>query len=236
MSFHAEPAQKKAQYFTIKEGTFRLPSDKNDPDAVRRDYVNPKTKAEGTAYEKSYKSVYGTITDVSFVENTLADGTVLRSLNIHLGEDDNGISQIVSVPVDSRYTADFLKRLPVIDLTAEVKLTPYDFESDGPRQVGISVAQKDENGEFTIKINNSFFTEVKEKDGQKVYTNLHGFPEATEEDASDWPFYFKKVNKFLVSYAKQNILPKFHQDGLEKVFPTKPAYPTVDISPDDVPF
>jgi len=35
--------------------------------------------------------------------------------------------------------------------------------------------------------------------------------EATDEDKSDWPFYYKKVNKFLIKYAQVNILTKFER-------------------------
>lgn len=220
--FKAEPLKKKANYYSIKEATFRLPSDKEDIEAVRREYTNPKTKEEGVAYERAYKALYGVITGVSFNENSLKDGTVLRSINIELGDNEDGVAQIVSIPVDSRYTTDFLKRLPSIDLKREVRLMPYDFEKDGPRQVGVSVYHANiDTGEFTDKIDNNFFTKVEEKDGKKVYTNLHGFPEPTEEDSSDWPFYFKKVSKFLVSYAKAQIIPKF----------TKPS--TISTEQDD---
>lgn len=225
MSFKAEPMKKGGNYYSIKEGTFRLRSSKEDPEAVRREYTNPKTNEDGVAYERVFKSLYGTITDVSFRDNTLSDGTMLRSMNVSLGKDENGIEHIVSIPSDSRYTTDFLKRLPKINLSKEVRLTPYDFENEGPRQVGISVAQQDGEGKFTEKADNQFFTKVEEKDGEKVYTNLHGFPEATEEDRSDWPFYFKKVNKFLVKYAQENIRPKllpkiterFEEDGLDEL-------------------
>lgn len=210
MVFRAEKQEQKAVFYTVKEGTFRLKSNKDDPEAQRREYTNPKTKEDGVAYERVFKALYGQITDVSFRENALDDGTVLRSININLGEDDDGVAQIVSMPIDSRFTADFLKRLPKVRLDEEVRLMPYDFEKDGPRQVGISIAHKNaDTEEFTEKVDANFFTKVEEKDGQKVYTNLHGFPEATDEDASDWPFYFKKVEKFLINYTKENIIPQF---------------------------
>lgn len=209
MTFRAEPLKKKANYYSIKEATFRLPSDKDDVEAVRREYTNPKTKEEGVVYERAFKALYGHITGVSFNENTLKDGTVLRSINIELGEDEDGVAQIVSIPTDSRYTTDFLKRLPSIDLSREVRLMPYDFEKDGPRQVGVSVYHLNpDTNEFTEKVDNNFFTKVEEKEGKKIYTNLYGFPEPTEDDSSDWPFYFKKVSKFLINYTKDKIIPK----------------------------
>lgn len=211
--FRSEPLEKKATYYAIKDVSFRLKTTKDDPEAVARPFTNPKTKTDGTAYERAYKALYGVITDVSFHENSLEDGTVLRSININLGDNEDGVAQIISIPVDSRYTTDFLKRLPKIDLNREVRLMPYDIEKDGPRNVGISVAHKNtETDEFSEKVPADFFTKVEEKDGKKIYTNLHGFPEATEDDASDWAYYFKGVNKFLVNYAKTKILPKFQQN------------------------
>lgn len=227
-TFKAEPLKKRANYYSVKEGTFRLPSNKEDPEAIRREYMNPKTKEEGVAYERAYKALYGVISDIAFVESTLKDGTVLRNINISLGEDEDGISQIISLPVDSRYTTDFLKKIPSVDLSKEVRLMPYDFEKEGPRQVGISIYHKNpDTDEYTVKVEGNFFTKVEEKNGEKIYTNLHGFPEATEEDASDWPFYFKKVSKFLVSYTKANIIPKLGgeiaeahtEQELDEIFP-----------------
>jgi len=241
--FKAEPLEKKAAYYSIKDSSFRLKTDKEDPEAVRREYTNPKTGEEGVAYERAFKALYGVISDVSFHENALKDGTVLRSLHIGLGEDENGVSQIISIPVDSRFATDFLKRLPGIDLAKEVRLMPYDFEKEGPRQVGISVYTKDEAENFTVKVDNNFFTKVEGEGMEKKYTNLHGFPEPTDDDASDWPFYFKKVNKFLVAYAKENILPKLetrtisvspipksyeeeHKDDSEKTLSDGSPFPT----------
>lgn len=206
--FHAEPLKKKATYYSIKEATFRLKTDKEDAEAQRREYTNPKTGEEGVAYERVFKFLVGVIQDISFVDSALKDGTILRNLHINLGEDENGISQIVSLSVDDRYATNFMERLPNIDLTKEVRLTPYDFEKDGPRRVGISVAQRDEADNFTVTIDADFFKKSEEVNGEKKYLNLHGFPEATDDDRSDWPFYFKKVNKFLIAYTKENIVPK----------------------------
>lgn len=232
--FKAEPIRKKANYYSIKEGSFRLKTHRDDPEAVTRDYVNPKTKVEGTAYERAYKALYGTITDIAFSDYTLDDGTVLRSINITLGENEEGISQIISLPQDDRFTADFLKRLPLIDLTREVRLTPFDFEKDGPRRTGISVHHRNsDTDEYTEKVDNNFFTKVEEKDGKKVYTNLYGFPESTDEDASDWPFYFKKVSKFLIDYTKKNICPKFRE---EKPMPKSYEEEHGEVNSNDVPF
>ena len=239
MTFKAEPITKRANYYSIKEASFRLPSNLMDTEALRREYTNPKTGEKGVAIERAYKALFGVISDVSFVDSTLKDGTVLRSLHVCLGEDDNGVSQIISIPVDGRFATDFLKRLPNIDLEKEVRLMPYDFEKDGPRQVGISIYHKDDADNFTIKVDNNFFTKVEGEGMDKKYTNLHGFPEPTDEDSSDWPFYFKKVNKFLVNYAKTNVLPKFEKaekmpESYEEEHATDPLEDELD--PSKIPF
>ena len=216
MAFRTEPMKKKSNYYSIKDGNFRLTTDKEDPEAVRREYTNPKTGETGVAYEREFKSLFGVIREVTFHENTLKDGTVLRSIHIGLGEDENGVAQIISLAIDSRFTSDFLKRLPAIDLKREVRLAPYDFEpKEGPRQVGISITHSNDNEHFTEKVQNFFLKEEIKKDKKgnekKTYKTLHGFPEPTDEDKQDWPFYFKKVSKFLIKYAQENVCQQLNE-------------------------
>lgn len=244
MTFKAEEANKKANFYKIKEGSFRLKTTQDDPKAVARPYTNPKTKSEGVAYERVFPALSGLITNVYFSEFLLEDGTRLKSLNIKLGEDEEGTEQIVTVPEDSRFAGDFLSKLPNINLGLIVRLAPFDFEKDGPRRVGISVTQ--DKGDDTIKKIENFFVEKTVANENTNYKNLHGYPEATDEDKSDWPFYYKKVNKFLVQFAKTNILPKFDETKQEVKNPAtgvsqmeedgQDGIPTNDINPDDIPF
>lgn len=235
----AEPLKQRADYYSIREGSFRLPTTKENPSAIVREWKSPDGSREGVEYELGFKSLYGTITGIRFNENTTKDGKTLKNLNIVLDANEAGIAQIISIPLDSRYTADFLKKLPNITLKDEIRLMPYDFEKDGPRQVGMSIAHKDlDSDTYTIKVEN-FFIEMTEKDGKKVYNNLHGFPEATEEDREDWQFYFKKVSKFLVSYTKQNIIPKltgssFEDTGEDEEGFTKSKVSIKDYKPNSV--
>ncbi len=209
MTSRAEPLKQRADYYSIRDGSFRLPTSKDNPAAILREWKSPDGSREGVEYELGFKALYGRIVDVRFHENTIKDGKTFRNVNIVLDENEDGVAQIISMPLDSRYTADFLKKLPLVKLDEEIRLMPYDFEKDGPRQVGLSIYHKGGNDEFSVKVENNFFTKVEDKDGEKVYTNLHGFPEATDEDREDWPFYFKKVSKFLVNYTKEHIVPKF---------------------------
>ncbi len=205
--FQAEQAKKKGNYFKIKEGSFRLTSHKDDPQAVPRPFTNPKTKADGIAYERVFPALNGQISNIYFSEKLQDDGTRLKALNIKLGEDEDGTEQIATMPEDSRFATDFLAKLPNINLDEPVRIAPYDFEPEkGGRKVGLSITQ----GEEPQKIK-SFFVEETLVGTQTKYQNTHGYPEATAEDKSDWPFFYKKVNKFLVKYAQQNILSKFSE-------------------------
>lgn len=214
MSFKAEEANKKANFYKIKEGSFRLKTTQDDPKAVARPYTNPKTGEKGTAYERVFPALNGIISNIYFSEVILEDGTRLKSLNIKLGEDSQGAEAIATMPDDSRFATDFLAKAPNIVLTEPVRLAPFDFQPEkGGRKVGISITQEvDKNFGEPQKVQ-SFFVDLIHEGELTRYKNLHGYPEATDEDKSDWPFYYKKVNKFLVQFAKTNILPKFQDDS-----------------------
>lgn len=215
MTFKAEEANKKANFYKIKEGSFRLKTTQDDPKAVTRPYINPKTDEKGTAYERVFPALNGVISNIYFSEVILDDGTKLRSLNIKMGEDSQGAEAIATMPEDSRFATDFLSKLPNIKLDKPVRMAPFDFEKDGPRRVGISITQESRESDIGAgpdKVE-SFFVEKMVIGTETKYKNLHGYPEATDEDKSDWPFYYKKVNKFLVQFAKTNILPKFQEDS-----------------------
>lgn len=238
MSFKAEEAPKKANFYKIKKNgervSFVLKTEKEDPRAVPRPYTNPKTKEDGTAYELVFPALNGIISNIYLSEKLLDDGTRLKSLNIKLGEDEDGTEQIATMCEDDRFASDFLAKLPNIDLESGVRLSPFDFQPEkGGRKVGLTVQQEDE-GRMTKR--KSFFVEEVLDGTTTKYNNLHGYPEATDEDKKDWPFYYKKVNKFLIKYAEQNILPKFAEattGDSNNQFSTGVA---PDINPEDVPF
>lgn len=243
----AEPLRKPANYYSIKEGSFRLPSDESVKDAIRREFTNPRTGAKGVVYELGYYSLSGFIQDIKFQDTVLDDGVTLRRLNIVLDPDADGKQQIISMDIDSRYADDFLAKLPSIDLSKEVLLRPFDYKNKkGQRKLGMSVDHMNETGEWVVRVDNFFVTAKKEGDGF-VFSYKHGYPEATAEDREDWKFYFQKVNKFLVKYAKENVLPKMSEverknqvmdNVLDDVLGSaeKPEYPVDNSNPDDIPF
>lgn len=249
MATRAEPLRKPADYYTIKDGSFRLPSTEENKDAIRREYINPKTNQPGVAFELGFNALYGFIENVKFVENILKDGTTLRSLNIVLGANEDGKSQIISVPIDSRYSADFLKRLPNVDVAREVQLRPYDYQDKSARRhIGFGVQHANDKGEWLERVED-FFTEVKEVGGTKVFSALNGFPEATEKDARNWKLYFMKVTEFLIDYTTEHVLTKFSDDekknrAMDQALSPSTSeasspdieYPKEEVNPDDIPF
>lgn len=181
------------------EGDFRLTVPEGTEGAVRREYESSDGKT-GVKHELIYKSIGGKIVDVSFYE-----GDYGRNLQVTFDFEEGDEPVTVSLGTNTPYGEDVMKKLPNIDLNEWVVFTPYAFEDDrGKDRKGITISQGDE------KIQ-SFFTEVSEEDGKRVYKNINGLPEPTgeEADSDDWKIYFTQVRKFLVKYTEDNILPQF---------------------------
>jgi hypothetical protein len=223
---YAQPIEKNKKYFKPKDGQLQLPAREGEEGAVEVDIKDREGKVIGTKWVKLYKFLVGTIEGISFYDGQTNDGRKFRSLNVYLNRDeDTGDEPVLSMSAESREAQDFMSRLPNIDLSKEVRLMPYSFEDTGNR--GISIMQKDESGDLTVKIEN-YFTR---KEGDKWITE-HGYPEATEEDKSDWAFYFKKVGKFLQKNTEELAAKNFAEKPASKPF----VDPDETINPADIPF
>lgn len=208
------------RYYTIIDGTFRVQVPQNHEDAVRRDWTSKDGKNSGTKYEKHVKALFGKVESIS-----ITDGEYGKNLNIALDENEEGETPVISLKCEDRYGEDTLKKLPNLQKEVEYRFMPFSFVPQGEEKEkrGLSIASKDEEGIFTVKVFNFFYDPVTER-------NINGYPVPTDEDAEDWPFYFKKANKFMVKYAEENVLPKFAPEKKEI------EYPTEEIKPEDVPF
>lgn len=175
-------------FLHIKEGSFRQKAEEGAPGAIKREYVNPQTNEKGCSYEYAFKSWEGKIQSVGIKELDFG-----RILEIDMGD------AIISIPVDKPYFTDIASKLPAVDMTKEVILSPYNFEADGKRRTGVTVMQ----GKDKIK---SYFY-----DGKK---NLHGMPsmEAENPDSDDWKMYFMGVRKFLIKYIQEEMGNGFVED------------------------
>lgn len=194
----------KGRYYSIIQGSFRTQVPKDHPDAVEREW-EATDGTKGTKWEREVKAVIGFIKDIQIVDTEF--GTQVK---VFFDEDDEGDQKIVALNAKSREGEDFLKKLPNIDLSKEVRLRPFKFEGDRGDDVrGMEVVQQDDEGSFKRKITNFFYDpETKE--------NLNGFPKPEGDTdmftKDDWKIYFLQANKWLVNYIQKNILPKL-KDG-----------------------
>lgn len=214
-------------YLTIIGGTLRQKVGETTQGAVRRDYEG-RDGSQKTKFELSYNSVFGKITGVRFEETENGD-----QLSVKI--EDGGERYFLNMGVETNFAQDFMKKLPTIDLTKAVEITPYDFVGDNDKKFrGLSIKQDGE------KIKNFFY------DGDNK-VELHGFPKPVGDTKKfkkdDWKMHFLVVKKFLVAYTENKIMPKFvfdkAEDDFENIGRDKVTAATVevaDINPDDIPF
>ena len=188
---------KKGRWYGIIDGTFRVQVPQDHPEAVRRDWKSADGKNSGTKYERIVNALFGVIQEVSFQE-----GDYGTQILIKLDENEDGENPIVALATASREGEDFMKKLPAIDLSKEVRLRPFNFTGESNDEVrGIEVMQQDDAGNFTVKIRN-FFRDYEKKE------NINGFP-SPEGDTDmyskdDWKIYFLSARKFLIAYTKEH--------------------------------
>ena len=192
-----------------------------------RTYLNPKTETEETVSEDVIKAFTGYIRDISLEEKDWGEVLMITLV-------DSEGEVLISLNADSNFGTDFMKKIPNVDLTKEVRLAPYSFE-DGDKKVrGITVEQEGE------KIY-SFFSA---KDGDKV-TSINGFPEP-EGDTSKytkkkWRDYFGvDVYNFLRDYTVDNIVPKFEDlpplpEEVRQMDREAESVPNDEINAEDIP-
>lgn len=204
-----EEIREKNTYYTITGGSFRVQVDKDDPTAVRRDWVSADGSKSGTKYERIVNSLIGYIEDVQF-----RDSEYGLQLYVMLDENADGAKPVVALSTSSREAEDFLKKLPNINLMKEVRLRPFNFEGNSGDEVrGMEVMQEDGNGEFNVKVFNHF------RDFEQK-TNINGFPnpdgDTDNYSKDDWKLYFLTARKFLVNYTKEKMMPAVAQAVLDR--------------------
>ena len=228
MSREQITGKKGKYYYVISDelGTgntaFRTSVNIDHPEALSR------TNKKGVVvHEKEVQSMFGRIEDISFYE-----GDFGTNLLITLDPNEDGETPILSFGADSSDGEDVMRKLPNIDFTKEVKVSPYRFKPEDTQKErsGISIWQQDNDGNFKVKITTAF-TEVSEVDGKKVYTSLHGFPQINWEEASvaERKIHWIKVNEFLVKHTNENIIPKLGT-GTTRVSPIPKSYEAQELN------
>lgn len=187
---------KKQVFYSVFDGSFRTRVPEGFPDALVR--VNKNNKE---VHERMVPALFGIIENVEFEESDYG-----KRIKITLDANDEGAHPVISMGVESKDGRDFLRKLPAIDLSKEVRFMPYKFTPDDSDQErsGISITQRDPNDQFTIKVENFFWD--KEKTEYK-----HGHPSIDYDTAkeSERKIYLIQRDEFLLDYAIKNVLPKF---------------------------
>lgn len=187
--------ESRKNYLSIAQGAIRQTVSEHTPGGIRRDYETS-DGTKGYKFEFVYKSWEGKIIDIR-----VKDGKFGEVCEIEFDD------AVLSLGTSGRYFMDLIKKLRNININRTVTLTPYDFESDGKKLVGVSVVQ---NGE---KIPNYYWDKVKEK-------TVNGFPIPTfntrQAKTRDWDKYWIDVTEFLVSEIEK-IRENIKKDVIERV-------------------
>lgn len=179
-------------YLNIVAGKLAQKSQEWEVWAIRREYETSDWK-KWFKFEKYHKNVTWKITWLVF-----KDTDYWTQLQVKLDDDI-----VLTLGTDSNYFSDFAKKLPKVDLSKEVVINPYDFETnDWKKRKWVTVYQ------WWEKLTNYYYdTEAKE--------NLFNFPtvdrkESSKYDSDDWKMYFIKVKKFLTAEVEK-IIPKLEE-------------------------
>lgn len=207
------------QYISIlsSDASLRLVVPEGTPGAVVREY-ELKDKTKGKKTELVFNKISGKITDISFY-----DGDFGKLLQLDITDDAGTLT--LSVSTAQNYAEDLMKKIPSLDLSKDMEITPYCFVDDkGKTRKGVSIVQDG------VKVKSFFRDEEK-----KVNTNGFPSPSGDEKDSEDWKLYFMTARKFLVNYIEKNFPTK---NGPKAVSTSDIAsiYPTEEINPDSIPF
>ena len=223
-----EQVVKRGLYFSIIDGSFRTKVPQEHPECVPREWTSTDGKTTKMIYERKVDYLFGFIRDIQF-----HDGEFGMNINVFLDENDNGESPIISMGTATREGEDFMKKLPNIDLSKEVRFRPFNFTGSENEEVrGMEMMQPDSEDNFTVKMTNFFSSKVKQEDGSFKYSYLNGFPEPEGDTESfskdDWKIYFLLARKFLITYTKEKIVPKITKETPIQKQPKDPKHPHGD--------
>jgi hypothetical protein len=217
-----ESIKKSGKFYQVIGGELRTREKPNTPGSESR--IN---KLGVEVWESSHRALFGKITDIAIVDSDYG-----KNLNISLDPNEDNETPIISLSLNSREGTDAMHKLPNVDFSKDVRISPYRFtpEGEAKEKSGLSIFQRDEEGKFTVKIGSHFY------DGKK---NTNGMPEIdwNNSSESERKIHWIKVADFLEKFTLENVIPKVSKVSPEKTDDFKGfEYPTDEIDPADVPF
>jgi len=181
-----EARETKDYYNVLSDGKFHLTVPNGTEGAVVREYETS-TGEKGSKTEKVFNSVSGLIKSVEFY-----DGSYGKNLILNMEDEDGAFA--ISFGCATNFGEDVLKKILNIDMSKEVKLTPYSFIDDVTKKSkkGVSITQGDE------KITSYFH----DYDGDTKKTTVkYGYPKTpTKKNMSsdEWKLYFMTARLFMI--------------------------------------
>lgn len=220
-------------YYTVFDQKFRTKVREGTPEAIER--INKKGVR---VFEREVSALFGVVEDI-FLE----DSDFGKQVKIVLDKNEEGKNPVIGFGVESKNGRDILKILPGVNFAKEVRILPYRFtpEGESEERSGISIAQADEDGKFTVKVQNYFVDPV-------TKGPANGFPTINWDKATEAEQKIYKIQRdaFLVESLEENILPKFAKVSHAKkdVDFGNPSgqtengfeYPEEEVKPEDIPF
>jgi hypothetical protein len=212
-----EYSQPKGTYYSVlSDGKFHTTVEKDTPGAVLREYETSDGK-KGSKHELVAQSITGKITNVS-----IYDGDFGKSVQVTLGDNE----LILALSTNSNFGEDMMKKLPNIDVTKDVKFSPYSFEDEkGKKRKGLTIYQD----------GNKIADYYHEKKGDKI-VEINGYPKVPKEskdwDKDQWKLYFATARIFLTKEVEKNAM--YNKATLATS--NSVEYPKDTISPDDIGF
>lgn len=199
----------------LADGKFHETVPAGTDGAVLREYETSSGQ-KGEKWELVYTRLEAKITKIDF-----KDGEFGEQILITFHDEDNEL--VLSQLVATNFGEDILKKLPNVDFSDRVSFSPYAFtnQENGKLVRGVTLYQKDR------KLFNYFWDNEKKEP-------KNGYPEAPKGESltkDDWKIHFLQARKFLVGYAKENIVSKFAGEA-----PAKVEYPDEEIDPESIPF
>jgi hypothetical protein len=223
----------------LADGKIHVSVPEGTEGAVLREYETS-TGEKGSKWEHVFTKLSGMITGIQFYEGDFGN-------QLQLTIADEGEKPVVlSLSTAQNFGEDLMKKIPAIDTSKPVVLSPYAVEDDktGKLRKGISVVQDEK------KVQNYFYN-FHEKQ------NINGYPspkfkldkksgENKPFSKDEWKLYFGECRVFLTEYITEHhlIAPKNDLDIVAENRSKQNKYfanDDVDVrfdaiaSPDDVP-
>lgn len=175
----------------ISDGSIRKQVPEGTPGSVRREYEDKDTKETKVKFEMVYNAIDGLIGDITVMKGKFGDQII-----VPIKDGDDVLTLALST--SSNFGEDFMKKLPNINLSKPVLLTPFSFDSDKGKLIrGVDVRQDFDLDQLNSgnKIPSNYYDPVAKK-------NINGFPSPDGDtrnfSTDDWKVYFITARKFLI--------------------------------------